>query len=184
MLAQPVKRRFTVEEYHRMGEAGIFHEDDRVELIDGEIAQMSPIGRPHAFTVMMLTNLLVQAVGGRALVSPGNPVRLTRWTEPQPDLMLLRPDVDYREEFVEPGHVLLLIEVADTSLAYDRGVKLRFYAQAGIPEVWIVDVEHERVEVYRNPAGESYSAVAVVPRTGGLSPAALPDAHIAAADIL
>ncbi len=184
MLAQPVKRRFTVEEYHRMGEAGIFPEDDRVELIEGEIVQMSLIGRPHAFTVMMLNNLLVKAVGGRALVSPGNPVRLTRWTEPQPDLMLLRPDADYREEFVSPGHVLLLIEVADTSLAYDRGVKLRLYAQAGIPEVWIVDVEHERVEVHRDPAGERYRTVEVVPRTGRLSPAAFPDIQIAAAEIL
>ena len=184
MLAQPVKRRFTVEEYHRMGEAGIFREDDRVELIEGEIVQMSPIGRPHAFTVMMFNNLLVKAVGGRALVSPGNPVRLTRWTEPQPDLMLLRLDADYREEFVVPGHVLLVIEVADTSLAYDRGVKLRLYAQAGILEVWIVDVQHERVEVHRDPAGEGYRTVEVVPRTGRLSPAALPDAQIAVAEIL
>lgn len=184
MLVQPVKRRFTVEEYHRMGEAGIFREDDRVELIEGEIVQMSPIGRPHAFTVMMFTNLLVKAVGGRALVSPGNPVRLTRWTEPQPDLMLLRLDADYREEFVVPGHVLLVIEVADTSLAYDRGVKLRLYAQAGIPDVWIVDVEHGRVEVYRDPAGETYRTVEVVPRTGRLSPAALPDVAIAVDEIL
>jgi len=184
MLAQPVKRRFTVEEYHRMGEAGIFHPDDRVELIEGAIVQMSPIGQLHAFTVMMLNNLLVQAVAGRALVSPGNPVRLTRWTEPQPDLMLLRLDADYREEFVEPRHVLLVVEVADTSLAYDRGVKLRLYAQAGILEVWIVDVQHERVEVHRDPAGEGYRTVEVVPRTGRLSPAALPDAQIAVAEIL
>ena len=184
MLAQPVKRRFTVEEYHRMGEAGIFHPDDRVELIEGEIVQMSPIGQPHAFTVMMFNNLLVQAVAGRALVSPGNPVRLTRWTEPQPDLMLLRLDADYREEFVEPRHVLLVVEVADTSLAYDRGVKLRLYAQAGILEVWIVDVQHERVEVHRDPAGEGYRTVEVVPRTGRPSPAALPDAQIAVAEIL
>src|SRR5574341_1493490 len=160
MLVEPVKRRFTVEEYHRMGEAGILHADDRVELIEGEIVQMSPIGRSHAFTVMMLNNLLVKAVGGRALVSPGNPVRLTRWTEPQPDLMLLRLDADYREEFVVPGHVLLVIEVADTSLAY------------------------ERVEVHRDPAGETYRAVEVVPRSGRLCPAALPDVQIAAGEIL
>src|SRR3990172_6241978 len=120
MLAQPVKRRFTVEEYHRMGEAGIFHPDDRVELIEGEIVQMSPIGQPHAFTVMMSNNLLVQAVAGRALVSPGNPVRLTRWTEPQPDLMLLRLDADYREGVVEAPPPLLVLEAADTTLAYYR----------------------------------------------------------------
>ena len=184
MSVQPARRLFDVEEYHRMGQVGILGPEDRVELIEGEIVRMSAIGHGHAFTVMMLTNLLVKAVGDRALVSPGNPVRLTRHTEPQPDLMLLRLDADYREEFVVPGHVLLVIEVADTSLAYDRGVKLRLYAQAGILEVWIVDVQHERVEVHRDPAGEGYRTVEVVPRTGRLSPAALPDAQIAVAEIL
>jgi len=164
---QPARRLFTVEEYHRMGEAGILGPEDRVELIEGEIVRMSPIGRGHAFTVMMLNN------------------RLTRHTEPQPDLMLLRPDVDYRHEaFVGPGHVLLVVEVAETSLAWDRGGKLRLYAQAGIPEVWIVDVAHARVEVHRDPAGGVYRAVEVVPRGGRLRPAALPGVEIAAAEIL
>jgi len=132
-----------------------------------------------------LTNLLVKAVGDRALVSPGNPVRLTRHTEPQPDLMLLRPDADYRHEaFVGPGHVLLVVEVAESSLTWDRGVKLRLYARAAIPEVWIVDVEHERVEVHRDPAGGVYRAVEVVPRGGRLGPAALPGVEIAAAAVL
>ncbi|OGL15589.1 MAG: hypothetical protein A3F92_05775 [Candidatus Rokubacteria bacterium RIFCSPLOWO2_12_FULL_71_22] len=168
-----------------MGQVGILGPEDRVELIEGEIVRMSAIGRGHAFTVMMLTNLLVKAVGDRALVSPGNPVRLTRHTEPQPDLMLLRPDVDYRHEpFVGPGHVLLVIEVAESSLTWDRGVKLRLYARAAIPEVWIVDVEHERVEVHRDPAGGVYRAVEVVPRGGRLGPAALPGVEIAAAAVL
>ena len=185
MSVQPARRLFDVEEYHRMGQVGILGPEDRVELIEGEIVRMSAIGRGHAFTVMMLTNLLVKAVGDRALVSPGNPVRLTRHTEPQPDLMLLRADVDYRREtFVGPGHVLLVIEVAETSLAWDRGVKLRLYAEAGIPEVWIVDVEHERVEVHRDPAGSVYRAVEVIPRAGRLGPAALPGVEIAAAEIL
>ena len=179
------RRRFTVEEYHRMGEAGVLGPEDRVELIEGEIVQMSPIGHGHAFTVMMLTNLLVRAVGDRALVSPGNPVRLTRHTEPQPDLMLLEPHVDYRHvTFVGPEHVLLVVEVAETSLAWDRGVKLRLYARAAIPEVWIVDVEHERVEVHRDPAGSVYRAVEVIPRAGRLGPAALPGVEIAVAEIL
>src|SRR3990167_8564891 len=107
---QPARRLFTVEEYHRMGEAGILGPEDRVELIEGEIVRMSPIGHGHAFTVMMLNNVLVKAVGDRALVSPGNPVRLTRHTEPQPDLMLLEPHVDYRHvTFVGPEHVLLVV---------------------------------------------------------------------------
>ena len=185
MSVQPARRLFDVEEYHRMGQVGILGPEDRVELIEGEIVRMSAIGRGHAFTVMMLTNLLVKAVGDRALVSPGNPVRLTRHTEPQPDLMLLRPDADYRHEaFVGPGHVLLVIEVAESSLTWDRGVKLRLYARAAIPEVWIVDVEHERVEVHRDPAGGVYRAVEVVPRGGRLGPAALPGVEIAAAAVL
>lgn len=184
MLAQPVKRRFTVEEFHRMGEAGIFHEDDRVELINGQIVQLSPIGRPHAYAVTMLTNLFASRLAGRALVSPQNPVHLFRDSEPLPDIVLLRLRPDYKEVDVGPADVLLLVEVADSSLRYDRLVKLRLYARAGIPEVWIVDVAGGCVEVYRRPADRRYAEVERVGRGGRVAPAACPDVVIAVDEIL
>ncbi len=184
MLVQPVKRRFTVEEFHRMGEAGIFHEDDRVELIDGQIVQLSPIGRPHAYAVTMLNNLLASRLAGRALVSPQNPVHLFRDSEPLPDIVLLRLRSDYKNVDVGPADVLLLVEVADSSLRYDRVVKLRLYARAGIPEVWIVDVAGGRVEVYRRPAERRYEQVERVGRGGRVAPAAFPDISIAVDEIL
>jgi Uma2 family endonuclease len=184
MLVQPVKRRFTVEEFHRMGEAGIFHEDDRVELINGQIVQLSPIGRPHAYAVTMLTNLFASRLAGRALVSPQNPVHLFRDSEPLPDIVLLRPRPDYRDVDVGPADVLLLVEVADSSLRYDRLVKLRLYARAGIPEVWIVDVVGSRVEVYRRPSERRYEQVERFERGGRVAPAAFPDVAIAIDEIL
>ncbi len=184
MLAQPVKRRFTVEEFHRMGEAGIFHEDDRVELINGQIVQLSPIGRPHAYAVTMLNNMLASRLAGRALVSPQNPVHLFRDSEPLPDIVLLRLRSDYKEVDVGPADVLLLVEVADSSLRYDRLVKLRLYARAGIPEVWIVDVAGGRVEVYRRPGERRYEQAERVERGGRVSPAVFPDVAIAVDEIL
>jgi Uma2 family endonuclease len=128
------RRRFTVHDYHRMGEAGILHEDDRVELIEGEIVEMAAIGTRHFSCVNRLNRLLVMSVGDEAVISVQNPVRLNEHTELQPDLAVIRAR-DYRESLPEPDDVLLLIEVSDTTLAYDRGVKLPLYAKAGITEV-------------------------------------------------
>ncbi len=133
------RRRFTVHDYHRMGEAGILHEDDRVELIEGELVEMAAIGTRHLTCVNGLTRMLVRGVGDEAIVSVQNPVRLDEHSEPQPDLTVLRMR-DYRESLPVPEDVLLLIEVSDTTLAYDRGVKLPLYARSGIREVWIVDL--------------------------------------------
>jgi Uma2 family endonuclease len=133
------RRRFTVHDYHRMGEAGILHEDDRVELIEGEIVEMAAIGTRHFSCVNGLTRLLVRGVGDEAIVSVQNPVRLDEHNEPQPDLTVLRVR-DYRESLPVPEDVLLLIEVSDTTLRYDRGVKLPLYARAGIREVCILDL--------------------------------------------
>jgi Uma2 family endonuclease len=133
------RRRFTVHDYHRMGEAGILHEDDRVELIEGELVEMTAIGTRHFSCVNRLNRLLVMHVGDDAIVSVQNPVRLNEYNEPQPDLTVIRPR-DYLESLPKPEDVLLLIEVSDTTLAYDRGVKLPLYARAGIREVWIVDL--------------------------------------------
>ncbi|MBI2016243.1 MAG: Uma2 family endonuclease [Candidatus Rokubacteria bacterium] len=185
MLEEPlVRRRFTREEFHRMGEAGIFTEDDRVELIEGEIVQMSPIGHPHAYSVMMLTNLLITRLGGRALLSPQNPVALSDDTEPLPDIVLIRPRPGYKETDITPADALLLIEVSDTSLRYDRRVKLRLYARAGIPEYWVVDVGGEAVEIHREPRGDRYERVERVGRGGRIAPEAFPDVVLAIDEIL
>jgi Uma2 family endonuclease len=170
------RRRFTREEYHRMAEAGILHEDDRVELIEGEIVHMTPIGRRHAACVAELNRLLVPAVGQRALLWPQNPITLPNETEPQPDIVLLRPRADrYLQDDAHPEDVLLLVEVADTSHRYDRLVKLPLYGRAEVPEVWIVDLPGAAIEVYRHPTPTGYSHVERVGRGGIVAPSAFPD---------
>jgi len=172
------RRRFTVDEYHRMAEAGILHEDDRVELIEGEILEMAPIGGRHAACVNDSAKLFILRVGDRAVVSIQNPVRLTSGSEPEPDLMLLRPPSDrYRERLPDAADVLLVIEVSDTTLPYDRGTKLPLYAAAGIPEVWIFDLERRRVLVHRHPDGDLYREALVID-TGTITPLAFPDLTI------
>ena len=155
MATQPAHWRFTVCDYHQMAEAGILTEDDRVELIDGEIVEMSPIGGRHMECVNRLTRLLVRAVGDDALVSIQGSVRLDLYDEPQPDAAVVR-DRSYGDDPPAPEDVLLLVEVSHTSLGYDRSRKLPLYAQAGIAEVWIVDVEGARIERHTDPSGGMY----------------------------
>ncbi len=136
MAAQVARRMFTTDEFHRMAAAGILSEDDRVELIDGEIVQMSPIGSPHASCVDRLTALFVRRFGRRAIIRVRNPIVLSRHSEPQPDLAVLKLRTDfYAEKHPGPSDVLLVVEVADTSADYDRLTKVALYARAGIPEV-------------------------------------------------
>lgn len=178
------RRRFTVDEYHRMARAGILHEDDRIELIEGELIEMAAIGSRHMACVIELNRRFVLGLMDRAIVSIQNPVRLSSRSEPEPDVVLLRPRTDgYREALPGPEDVLLLNEVSDTTLAYDRGTKLALYAAAGIPEVWIWDLKRRRVLVHREPAGRSYRSVAVVTR-GAIAPAAFPDVLIPVSEIL
>jgi Uma2 family endonuclease len=178
-------RRFTREEYHRMAEAGILHEDDRVELIEGEIVLMTPIGRRHAACVAELNRLLVPAVGQRALLWPQNPITLPNESEPQPDIVLLRPRADrYLQDDAHPEDVLLLVEVADTSQRYDRLVKLPLYGRAGVPEVWIVDLPGEVIEVYRRPTSSGYAEMEQIGRGGVVAPLAFPDIVLSVDTIL
>ena len=149
------RRLFTIDEYVRMGESGIIAHDERVELIDGEIVEMSPMGNRHIAFVMNLNHLLVHAVGDGARVSVQLPVRLPPRSMPEPDLAVVRPR-SYRDAGPTDDDVLLMVEVADTSLRYDRMVKLRVYARAGVPEYWIVDATAETLEIYRSPRGDSY----------------------------
>lgn len=173
------RRKLTVDEYYRMAETGIFHEDERLELIDGEIAVMSPIGPLHMGCVATLAQWFGSRVGDRALVWVQNAVRLGRQAAPQPDVALLRPRADnYRTAIPGPADVLLIIEVADTSLAYDREVKLFMYALAGIAEVWIVDLRHHSILVFRDPSPEGYCDATEHGTGASISPLAFPDLAI------
>ena len=156
--ADPRRRhRYTVDEYHRMGSAGILRPDQRVELIEGEIIDMTPIGSRHAAAVKRLAKLLHDTVRERAIVSVQDPITLDRHSEPQPDIALLKPKADfYASAHPGPGDVLLVIEVADRSLAFDREVKLPLYARHGIPEAWLLDLEGKRLGVYRGPSAAGY----------------------------
>lgn len=180
-------RLLTVSEYHRMGEAGIFTETERVELIEGQLIAMSPIGSPHFAAVNTLNRLLVRAVGDLAVVSVQNPVRLNDKSEPEPDLALIRPRNDeYRSGLPGPADLLLIIEVASSSIDYDRGVKLALYARHSIPECWIVNLDLACIEVYRSPnaTGSGYSSCWHIGGDGTLEIVSLPGVTIQAAPIL
>ena len=152
--------RFTVAEYHRMAEVGILGEDSRVELIRGQIVDKAPIGAPHHGMVNRLTRLLPGVLAGRGILSVQNPVRLDDGSEPEPDVAVLRPRADdYATATAGPPDILLLIEVADTSLDDDRAIKLPLYAENGIAECWIVNLVDRVVEVYRQPGNGSYADI-------------------------
>ena len=156
MTPEPARRLFTVDEFHRMAEAGILGEDDRVELIEGELIEMAPIGSRHAACVNRLVKLL--SATEPLLLSVQNPVSLGPRTEVQPDVALLRPRDDYyASAHPGPRDVLLVIEVADTSADTDRTVKVPLYAKAGVPEVWLVDLVAGRIEVFRRPSSGAYA---------------------------
>jgi Uma2 family endonuclease len=173
------RHRFTVDEYHAMARAGVLTEDDRVELVEGEIVDMTPIGLRHQAAVDALNQRLARQCGDRAIVRIQGSVRLDVHSEPQPDALLLRPRDDfYRATPATAADVLLLVEVADTSLVYDRTVKVPLYARAGIPEVWLVDLVGERVEVFREPGPEGYRHRGTEERGVSLAPAAFPDVAV------
>lgn len=160
MSVEIARHSFTVEEFERMGGAGIFPPDARLELIEGEIFEMSPIGSLHAACVKFLSGQLNRLFGGTLIVSVQDPIRLNEFSEPQPDLALLRwRDDFYRGAHPTPADVLLVVEVADTTVETDRKLKVPLYARASVPEVWLVNIPEERVEVYADPAGDSYRVV-------------------------
>lgn len=154
MPVEITKRLFDVEDYHRMAQAGILSEDDRVELIDGEIVAMTPIGPRRNASVNRANHALVTAVGDQAIVQVHGSVRLDRFREPQPDLVLLRPQPDfYASRLPGPSDILLIIEIAESSLDYDREVKAGIYAQSGVQEYWPVDLDDRSVSCYSEPHG-------------------------------
>lgn len=176
---------FTVWDYHRMTEAGVLNEDSRVELIQGQIISMSPIGAPHSRMVNRLTRLLVPLVGARGIVSVQNPVRLDDGSEPQPDVTILHPRMDQDDAGTPgPADVLLLIEVADSSLGFDRATKLPLYAEAGIRDYWIVNLQERAIEVHRSPEDGRYAQVSRTRPGEPLNILTLPGAALPATDLL
>ena len=185
MARYPVPRhRLTRRDYYRLGEAGILGEGDRVELLEGQLVDMSPIGPRHAIITNNLIDLLVKGFAGRAQVRCQDPVVLDDGSEPQPDFALVRrPWRGYPHAHPEPEDIFLLIEVADSSLDFDRTVKLELYARAGIKEVWIVDLTRDGVLVHRGPSGGVYGSVVRVEAPGELDVEGLPGVMISVGDV-
>jgi Uma2 family endonuclease len=170
MSVQLLRRHFSVGEYYRMGEAGLFSEDDRVELIEGEVIEMNPIGSRHAACVGRLTKLLERSAGDVAIVWVQNPVQISDYSEPLPDVALLkRRDDFYSQANPGPSDVLLIIEVADSSVGYDREVKVPLYARAGIQEVWLVNLPEDVIEIYARPTDGTYRGARLVKRGESLT---------------
>ncbi len=179
------KRLFTVDEYERLVQEGILTEDEHVELIEGEIVEMVPAGSHHSGTVKYLLALLSQTLGTSVVIGVQDPIRLPPFSEPEPDLSILRARADYYRFLTPaPEDVIFLIEVADRSASTDRTVKVPLYAAAGIPEVWIVDLAVNLIEVHSVPAEGRYMDVRFAKRGDSVSPAAFPDLTIAVNDIL
>ena len=185
MAIQNPKRLISVDDYHRMADDGLFAQDERVELIEGEIVEMSPIKNPHATGVRRLDALFQQAVGRRAVVDAQNPVRLGDWSEPEPDIKLLAWRADYYAAATPVAEdVLLLVEVAGSSAGYDRRVKAPLYASHGIREHWILDLRADILEVHRRPGPDGYAEVRRLRRGDVIAPEALPDAEFAVSELL
>jgi len=168
MEDMPRRHRISVDEYYRMAEVGEIAPDARVELIDGEIIDMPPIGDPHMATVDRLNALLIRAVGNRAIVRCQGAVQLGDFSMPQPDFALLAPRADYystRHAVAED--IFLAIEVSDTTLSYDRGRKMELYARRRLPELWVIDVNSRRLHLYKRPSESAYLDVSSLeaPRT-------------------
>jgi len=178
--------RFTVDEYERLAQARVLTQTDRVELLDGEIVEMTPIGDRHASVVARLTSLFSRLLGERSIVWVQNPIQLRAVRSmPQPDLVLVRRRADfYSTGKPGPDDVLLLVEVMDTSAETDRSVKLPLYARAGIAETWLLDLTTDRVEVFRQPTPAGYRPSETIERNGRVTPGAFPDLSLTVGDLL
>jgi Uma2 family endonuclease len=185
MSVQLQKHYFNVDEYYRMAQAGVFSEDDRVELIEGEVVEMSPIGSTHQGCVDELSSLITGKLAGSVIVRVQGPIHIDEYSEPQQDIALLKPRPDfYRRSHPTPSDVLLVIEVADTSVEYDRGVKLPLYARAGIPEAWLIALPKDVIEVHSEPKNGKYQKVRRLKRGKVLTSATINSLTLKADDIL
>jgi Uma2 family endonuclease len=176
MPAEVTKKLFTVDDYYRMAEVGILKPEDRVELLEGEIVEMSPIGNRHAGCVNRVNDLFTFLFRGKAIVTVQNPARLNQYNEPQPDFVLAKTRTDYYASRHPTGEdIYLMVEVADSSLRKDRDIKVPIYARLGVPEVWIVDLQRDRILIFRDPVGNSYKTTLTLHRGESLSVLAFPE---------
>ena len=185
MQIETTKKLFTVEEYYRMAETGILIPQDWVELIDGEIVEMSPIGGRHLGCVNRINHTFIKAFANRAVVSVQNPLQLNNYTEPEPDIVLLKPRADFyagKKPIAEDA--FLVVEVSDTTFRYDKNIKLPRYAAAGVPEVWIEHLDEEQLLVYRDPAGKAYTTSLTLRRGDSVFVAAFPDVVFKVEEVL
>ena len=184
IVPEDASRRFTVDEYLALGAAGILTKEERVELLDGEIIQMAPIGNRHRNSVNWLADLMGEAFGGRAMVQVQGSIQLDDASAPQPDIAVIRRGSINEIGPVLPSDVYLLVEVADRSLEFDPGEKLARYAAAGIPEVWVANLRAGELVVNTEPEGTAYANVRIVPLNVTVSPQAFPDVALAVADFI
>lgn len=183
MSALAATYKFTVEEYYRLYEARVLEDRDRIELLNGDLIIMHAIGIRHAQAMTNIASEFGEQARRRYKISPQNPVELDDYSAPQPDLVLI-PRTRTSKRHPSPAEVFLIVEISDTSLRYDRGDKLRAYATVGIREFWIVNLEADTLEIYRQPDGPTYREELVIPLTGTAAPLAFPDLRIAVADII
>ncbi|MEK0180512.1 MAG: Uma2 family endonuclease [Oscillatoriales cyanobacterium] len=178
-------RLLTVQEYHRMAEIGILDEDERVELLGGQIVKMAAKGTAHGAGVKRTVELLQNLLGRLVLISVQDPVRLNDNSEPEPDIALLIPDpLYYEDHHPTPSEVYLIIEVADTTLRTDLGIKATIYAQSGIADYWVLDVNNRQLHVFREPTQDGYQSIAVLGDDASISPLQFPDISFAVRDML
>jgi len=184
MAARLLQGPFTVDDYQRLAELGVLREHDRVELIAGQVVAMTPIGDRHASCVRRLNRLLSRALLDVAIIDVQDPVVLSEHDAPQPDVVLLKARADAYLQHPRSADTLLVIEVAETSLAYDREVKIPLYARSDIPEVWLVDLPADHIDVYRNPSGGTYADTRSTSRGDTLTPLRFPHVTLRVDDIL
>jgi Uma2 family endonuclease len=184
VLEYPQKHPISAQEYLRMGEAGIFAPEVRLELIEGEIVEMAPIGSAHASTVALLNEVFVRQASGRALVWGQSPLILAQHSVPQPDLALLKTRPDrYFSGHPKPSDVLLLVEVSDTTVRFDLSKKIPLYARAGIVEAWVVDLEERAVRVFRDPDPHGYRTSFTASGDQKVDSSALPGVSVIASEL-
>ena len=185
MHTEATKKRFTVDEYYKMGEIGVLRDNVRTELINGEVIEMSPMGARHASAIARITEFMVPLLKGKAQLRSLMPLRLDDFNEPQPDLCFVRPRQDfYGTKHPGSGDTLLAIEVLEPSLPYDRDVKYGVYASARLPEFWIVDVSGDVLMIFRDPSKGAYKTELTLHRGESITALAFPEIEIAVADLL
>lgn len=185
MIVKMERRLWTVDEFHHMAKAGILHEEDRLELIEGDIVTMSPIGVRHMACGNKLTDTFSASFTGKAIISVQNPLAVSKESEPVPDIVLFKYRDDfYADEMPEISDVLLVVEVADTTIAYDRNVKRPLYARAGIPDYWLVNLVDNVIEIHREPEDDTYTKITTAYRSDSVTAVAFPDTPFAVTDLI